>query len=314
MIYNNGNKVTLFLDTNVLESRCSGKKMFLSDIKASSDFYEIYKFIDDYQLNVELCIPQIVQLEIRRHLIKFFSSEYKSINDTLENYRKCFGSIIDAKCEFKINNVSDYQTYFEVIWAEFVTKYKCNIVSTPDNEHLLESVIDKAINTTKPFTFIEKKGHVKKDYSDAGFKDVIVCETISQYQITTSNKCILMSCDGDFNDVFNDDGTIVCCKNANEVKSILSNHFKAYDEFFIKQKIENDSYLKESLILETGNVYDEESVLNFEIKTITQDKEDLSTYNLHIECYVNEVIYRITCKYDSSGNIFFDINSETSNE
>ena len=308
------NEISIFFDTNILEGRITGHKdkfsnLYLSEIKTKNEFINVKKFVSDIGRTEEIhfCIPEISLRECKEHLITDYKKYAKQLYSEIECHKKSFGSILEIECNLTKPNVKEH---VDVIYDEFIDLHNCKIINYPRNIDFFENLVNRAIQKIPPFYHA---GNQNKKYTDAGFKDALIVETIIQYHKATTNICLILTDDNDFKDVFDSYLNIKVC-DEKRIKEIIREHFKVKDENLIKQKIENDPYLKESLLREIGNIYDEESVLNFEIKIITQDKEDLSVYNLDIVCAVNEVRYKIICNYDSNGNAFLNVTYETSNE
>lgn len=84
-------KIAVFFDTNKLEARFSDKKcgdLYLSEVKASNDFYELKKYIKDNGLSeyVKLCVNEISIREYKQHLIENYKDHSKGFSDNIDGY------------------------------------------------------------------------------------------------------------------------------------------------------------------------------------------------------------------------------------
>lgn len=294
--------ISVFFDTNIIEAKFSSK-YFLSNIRASKDFYDTCKFIRDNKLDIALNIPEIVYLELKKHLSTAFSYECRSLKDSLQNWKKCFGDLLDINHELK-KTCEEYDDYFNQIWADFKYEYNLNVIEYPKENEIFCKIVSAAINSKKPFTLIPKN-NVHKEYSDAGFKDAIIAETVLSYQISSNNTCILLSSDRDFQEVFSEYGDRILVFNKfDDLKSKLISIYQIKDVNFVKDKVETDDYLRERIINETGNILDD-SVTKFIVKEIKEYENNV--YMININIVINEVTYNITCKYEFSSNEISDL-------
>lgn len=308
-----GIKVAVFFDTNKLEARFSNSKcgdLYLAEVKASNDFYEIKKYIEDNGLlrYVKLCITEISIREYKQHLIESFREHSKGFSDNIEGYKKAFGSILDVTFEFRKSNEDEFKEHIETIFEEFLSLNKCEIIEYVRDIDFFNNLVDKAIKKQKPFTVI---GGNNKLYKDAGFKDAIVGETIIKYHEKRGHKCILVTNDNDFISAFQDYDDILICKESSTVKGALFRLLGVSNLDLIKYKFEADKYIQERIIGETGNGFDE-SVTNFDVVNVMEEEENL--YSIQIESEINEVIYHITCNYESISNEIFDVEYTTEND
>lgn len=76
--------VSVFFDTNILESRNKNSLKSFSEINIpKSPFYDVIQLINEYELwdSVEILIPDMVVMELKYHL----NNEYKNIIDQMKN-------------------------------------------------------------------------------------------------------------------------------------------------------------------------------------------------------------------------------------
>lgn len=71
----------IYFDTNILECRHSGKSLYLSQFTVNPLYYDIEVLIRNMGLSgkVEICIPDVVWLELQEHLVSHFKSEKSSM-------------------------------------------------------------------------------------------------------------------------------------------------------------------------------------------------------------------------------------------
>ncbi len=305
--------IAIFFDTNKLESRFTDHKcgsLCVSDIKATKDFYDIKKFIEDNRLcsSIEICIPEIVILEYKRHLLDIYTTHTKSFKDTIIEYQKVFGSILKVDFEFVKRDIDEFKEHIDDLFSNFITINNCKVIEYDRSSTLFERVVDKAINKVAPFTSARKD---KKEYHDAGFKDAIIAETILKYRTDNGCPCILISEDNDWGRCLDlNKDHIFICKNLEHLRDVLSKQWGIPKSNDVRLKFE-DLYIRETIIRETGNQYDE-SISDFNITGITL--KDKNIYVVRINCNINETIYKITCEYDYSLNEVLNVVYKIENE
>lgn len=306
-------RIAIFFDTNKLESRFTDHKcgsLCVSDIKATKDFYDIKKFIEDNRLcsNVDLCIPEIVILEYKRHLLEIYTMHTKSFKDTINEYQKVFGSILNVEFEFAKRDINEFQGHVDALLDNFIEINNCKVIEYDRSSTLLERIVDKAINRVAPFAYAKSKG---KEYHDAGFKDTIIAETILKYRTDNGCPCILISEDNDWGRCLDlNQDHIFICKDLEHLKNVLSKKWGILESNDVRLKFE-DSYIQETIIQETGNRYDK-SVSEFNITDIALNDENI--YVVKINCKINETSYTITCEYDDSSNAVSNVVYKIENE
>lgn len=305
--------IAIFFDTNKLESRFTDHKcgdLCISDIKATKDFYDIKKFIEDNRLcgSIEICIPEIVILEYKRHLLEIYTTHTESFKNTISEYQKVFGSILKVDFEFAKRDIDEFKEHVDDLLNDFITRNNCKVVRYDRSSTQLERIVDKAINRIAPFSQAKEKG---KEYHDAGFKDALIAETILKYRIDNNYPCILISEDNDWGRCSDlDKDHIFICKNLAQLEVVLSKKLGIVKSKDVRLKFE-DSYIRETIIQETGNQYDE-SVSDFNITDITSRDENI--YVVKTNCKINETIYNIVCEYDYSSNEVSNISYKIEDE
>lgn len=315
MSYSGINKIRVFLDTNILESRHEESCLTLNRIKMSPDFYKLLDFCKDLT-EVQICIPAVVWKEICVHLVTCFRSTIDQMNTKFRVYQKTFGDLIELSLDTKGYDVHKYSQYVEKISKEFwdSVEGQCLLVDFEMSNATLNGLVDKAVKAIKPFVQAKSKseGNRKgKDYSDAGFKDAIIAETIFA-SCGEDEIAILFTNDGDFNDVFKyyDSSKYIALKNLDEIKDEINKILKRNDDRIIKAIFENNVYIQETLFNLIGVSYDK-SITNFDVMSVEKE-EDI--YILHIIAHVNEVVYDLLVKYDMGANEIIDVQPTLKND
>ncbi len=245
-------KAYIYFDTNTLECRHSGKSLYLSQFTVNPLFYEIEDMIRNMKLNdkVDICIPDVVWYELQEHLVNHFKSEKKSMEAKIDAFRKSFGNLAEVSLEFKdCLTESEYFEYVNEIAKDFLSNPRVNasIIPCPKDEETINHIIQKAIHSTRPFR-TAKSG--RKEYTDAGFKDALIFNTIVTH--TQNHLGIFISSDNDFSELFNDQETnnLKRCSSAKEVQRILSQAFNVTYDDIIESLLNTDDYLMQRILSE----------------------------------------------------------------
>lgn len=258
----------IFFDTNAFECRHSGDELYLYEVKASKLFYEIKEEIDNLGLsdNIHICISEMVFEEIKHHLVEKFKSARDSLLTLIENAKNSFGSLISILCEFPdVDSDKKYVDYVNTIAKEFMINSKNNVavIPCPRGDEILNSLIQKAVKGIRPFVKI--KSNNKKEYSDAGFKDALIWETMLSY--IHKGMVIFVTKDSDFD--INNKQSIFVCSNVSEVRQLLLKNMELSNNvLFISRLLNNDRYVLQN-IMDASEFYDYDSI---EVKTIMDKK------------------------------------------
>ena len=192
-------KVNIFLDTNVIEIQ--NKKLF--EFKFNNVYGRLKRFItyNGYN-NFKIIIPQIVLDEIYKHYIE----EYKNIQEKIDNLDDGYNSIKSdlVKVGYDINiiknrysNVKEYEDYLKSNFNKYISQEKgyMEILPYPSQDKFY-SIIERAIQKKRPFFF---GGINNKKFSDAGFKDVVILESIKEKMEKENSEYIIATNDNIFN-------------------------------------------------------------------------------------------------------------------
>lgn len=293
-------KAFIYFDTNALECRHSGKSLFLSQFTISPLYYKIENVIQKMGLDdkVEICIPEIVWLELQEHLVSHYKLEKASMNTKMDSFRKSFGDLVEITYSFRnCNTETEYIDYATSIAQEFLDnpRVMATIIPCPKDEDTIQRIINQAVRSTKPFKTVRANG---KDYTDAGFKDALIFNTILNH--TSDQLGILVSEDSDFSTLFieNHYSNLRKCSNEKEVITVLAKEFNIISPDMVETILKNDDYLIRRILTETE--FDEDST--YEIKQInsissTDDGQRvLFVMMVNDEKYIFEITYNIEAK------------------
>ncbi len=199
---------------------------------------------------VEICIPEIVWLELQEHLINHYRSEKTSMETKIASFKKSFGDLAEVSCEFKdCISESEYADYVANIAHGFLEnpRVSARIIPCPKDEDTLKCIMHQAIRSTKPFRVAKANG---KEYTDAGFKDALIFITMLKH--TGKHLGILVSNDGDFYELFNvtNNRNLRICNTAKDVQIVLSREFNVITTNMIDGILKTDDYLMQRILSE----------------------------------------------------------------
>ena len=169
-------KICIFFDTNILENRFNGNCLNVSQPKFGDLYYKIHNFIIDNKLetSVTLCIPEIVLMEIKKHLVNCYKSQKDSLTTSVDNFKKTFGDMFEIIVNQKVCKESEqYIEYIDDYFSDVLEKNSniISIVPYPRDTRTIEKIVHKAMHSEKPFA---KAKSNKKEYTDAGLKDAFI--------------------------------------------------------------------------------------------------------------------------------------------
>lgn len=305
-------KAYLYFDTNFLECRHSGKSLYLSQFTVNPSYYEIEDMIFNMGLTdkVELCIPDVVWLELQEHLIKHFKSEKSSMESKINAFRKSFGNLAEIYCEFKdCVDDSDYKNYVSEIAQDFLDNPRVNskIIPCPKDENSMKMIIDQAIHSIRPFR-VAKAG--SKEYSDAGFKDALIFHTI----LTHTNKQlgILISNDNDFSELFNGEyaSNLKMCNNVKDVRNILSQEFNITIDDMVETLLHTDDYLIQRILSECE--FDKNT--HMDSLSIKSCKSNEDNAEVSFKALINGIQYSFDIEYNLNAKELLNASCEIIDE
>lgn len=122
---------------------------------------------------------------------------------------------------------------------------KINVAPYPQD---LLPFIKRAVNGKNPFQKVTGKG---KSFKDAGFKDVVIWETIKNTKYDKNDKMLLFTNDGDFNeDLLNEEleQTFQIVRTIEIIKKSFLRFYNINEEIFDAKKFVQTSAFKEQLL------------------------------------------------------------------
>src|SRR3989337_2210212 len=177
-------KTLIIFDTNFLMIN-GGKGISYSSFEFNSTFDSIKEFIKLNSLSekVFLAVPKLAIEELKNRKLFFYTKDSQILENKFLNFSKIQGaSLIIPKKN------PEYERIFEKFFTEYLEKIKIELIDDPPN-NCFEAIIFRAIHKKKPFI-------VTGENSDYGFKDVVIWESILNYDgIKNYDKIILMTGD-----------------------------------------------------------------------------------------------------------------------
>ena len=245
--------IYIYFDTNAIETRV-GKKLFVSQIRLSRLYYEVEKLVKDLQLEseVKLCIPEVAWLEMLEHMKMCYKSEKQSMLDKISEIKKLFGDLVDIDVYFSLSESGNsYNSFLKDLEREMLEdgKFLAKIIPFPKDKQTMQVLFEKATQSISPFTKVSKG---KKEYSDAGFKDALIFETMVEH--TNNGMGILLTTDTDYEGAFKyaQVDNFLCIKTVEELKTILIENYHITDTRYLEAQIQENEYLFERVLEETG--------------------------------------------------------------
>ncbi len=261
--------------------------------------------------NIHLYIPQICIEEL---LIQY-AEEYKSCKDIVD---KQFDELIveTSKLGWDLTisknddlNFNDYHKKMKLFSDEYIEKYQNLKIINNCSEKKFSEVINRAMFRKKPFF---SGRYRQKDFSDAGFKDVIFLESIKEYFQNHNEEIIIITGDemllsiNTFKEFNSEKVQILKFEKGDELKEYLCQKLDIVDlsEQYLFCK---DQYFIENI----------EKVLNCKIinSAINIDKKEEDYIFYEVECLIerNESRENIYVRLDEVFN-FDEILSKDTGE
>ena len=307
-----GKETSVFLDTNIIQTflgNKSGSNVFLNSLGICSEYHDLSNFITKNRLEglVEICIPEVVVLEMKYHMNTGFVKQTQKLQDDLGMHKKLLGTIADFEA-VEIKHTQDtYSAYVDSLFDDFFNTPKnfAKQVPIPRQEYLLDTLLNKAITGTRPF-FSGKIGG--KAHSDAGFKDSVIAETIYGYSKATNRLCIYVTEDQDFSTEFDrkiqPGSSLVLFSSIESVIKALAEYYETDPQTRLMREFTENVYWHECLLHEAGLELDE-SVTERTVESVTLDEDDI--FIIQINFVVNEAKYLFYVKFDNGANDILDL-------
>lgn len=296
--------VSVFFDTNILESRDSDSLLSFYGLRIpKTPFYDVIQCIDEFGLweNVEILIPDMVVMELKHHLNKEYKNTITQMQKKIQHYKERLGSLAEIDCTIN-TPCGDYIDYVNDLFEDFFasTRNHSRIIESKKDSVTMKRLIEKASKTEAPFSVAGSNG---KKYTDAGFKDAVIYETIVEYISSNNTIGILFTEDKDYgiavNDfklisVKNDDKT----KAFDEFKQIIKSHFNILEQDDFEVKLKNP-YIKSRILEEAGLQYDDYNFIKIIPGTYHSDDENIYA-DIVVRINNDKLIIRV--EYNSIAN------------
>jgi len=241
--------LNIFLDTNVVKNHNTD----LTKFELNETYRVLKNFIIENEVeNVKVLIPRIVIEE----LISQYIAEYKeTVNHLNSEITKLKISADKVQWDININKnfEKSFRDYIEFIKNKvqiFIEEEKdfLEVVEFP-GEGKLFKIIERSLKKKKPF-FSGK--HQKKDFSDAGFKDVIFLESIIEYLENKEVEYLIITRDNFFKEInYNEEilgvnGSLLDKETGKELVSFLSEKL-GVEDLTAYRKFAKSAYYKEAI-------------------------------------------------------------------
>lgn len=267
--------------------------MFLSEFKIKNIYYDVEKLIQELGLekNVNLCIPEIVWLEMKHHLISHYNKTRDNMTNTLANYRKSFGDLVEISYDFK--HKKEYSEIVEEITDTFVNDRKCTlkIIPYPRDKDTLQDIIIRAIQSKDPFKKVKSN---KKTYTDAGLKDTLIVHTIINN--TKNHYGIFITNDKDFDTAFYSIDNVKLFNNFTDVKGYLLELFNIVSEDRLDAILKDkDNYIRNRILTdckfsENSYTYDYKML---DYQEVAEGEKIIFSWNVEMKKYKFTIVLNI---------------------
>jgi predicted nucleic acid-binding protein len=242
-------KVNVYFDTNIIKKH-NGK---LTKFEINETYNRVKNFIEGNKLDsINFFIPEIVLEEI----IEQYITEYKSLKESINNaLDKLISNASRLDWNVEIINESkmklaEYEDLIRTSVKDFFKKESSfiSVIKHCKNDKMLK-IINRAIRKKKPF-FSGKSQ--KKNFSDAGFKDVVFLESILEHMESEDCDYIIISKDNllseiNLNEELSDkSGKIIKHDTGEDIVSYLIDRYDIKDFSELVKRVESD-YFREMI-------------------------------------------------------------------
>jgi hypothetical protein len=180
-------KTLIIFDTNVLRAT-EQNEITYGAFEFGLSYTRIKSFVDENGLTdfVELAVPRFVVDELNKQKTNTYLSDIKKLS-------KIYSRLSDLpnvdQESMKLPNLSfDYEDHIENLASTYFAEKKIKIIELPSDDKLKDffyRILDRALNSRAPFIS-------SNDYSDAGFKDALIWESILSYNDIKDFKKIIL--------------------------------------------------------------------------------------------------------------------------
>lgn len=273
-------RTLIVFDTNKLRSVVKGEPSYGS-FEFSEEFEQVNNFIKEVKLAdlVKMAIPRIVVEELLKQKIEQYETDLKDFHSIKERLSMLPNtSFVGMTLPGNDFNCSEN---LKQLLNEFILKNNINIIEFPDDQlsEIFKNIIKRAIDKKSPF---KQKGNSL----DSGFKDVLIWESILNYNaLDNYNKVIMISNDSGFDECISEFESIVkkyfvLTPSVDYVKEEIN---KDYDSIIQKNKFldfVNNDYFKDHIAKELS-----------QLNSIIFDEKDCSIESARVIDYIDSVDY-----------------------
>lgn len=306
-----GNKrINVFIDTNIIEEYVPWQKgacLRCAEFPEGKDFYNLTRFAKNNNLqNFTICIPEVVIKEIQNHLRDAYTNTQKSYSDILENVKRIFGQTFDETHMFFHQNIDTLNTFIAEETTSFVEKYSIRVIPHPND--IFPELLRKALAKEPPFSAVKAHG---KEFSDAGFKDAVLWESLLNEARKDNTLTILFSEDGDFSKAVPADMTdkIFIFTDYQALIDKLRKFYSLSDHDEIIHQFKANTYMWERVLENTKTMgsfdissADITSVEQYSDGDETDDESESQQYLIHASILIDDKRHCFTIVYDYSSN------------
>jgi len=170
-----------------------------------------YERIDEL---VQICIPEVVIDEIKRHKFRYLGDELKKYRDNF--FVKRIGFELDDSLDLEVEEI------VEDLYANSNAEFSYNEITLEQYE-VLPTIKNYAIENQAPF----------EEKSDKGFKDAYIHFTILEYLASNQDKVYLITNDGRLKLSFDNNKRVTVLKDLGEYYSYREDYFR--EPYFIEK-------------------------------------------------------------------------------
>ena len=309
--------VMVFIDTNVMEDYATiqkNKYIICDKFPESKAFGELIVFAKENELNnFKICIPEIVMKEIQHHLVFYFNNAKKAYCDSLDKYKRVFGTLFEENHKFIHNTMEEIISFVDSEAKSFQERYSDCVAILSHSNDSFPVLLNKAVAHSAPFS-IAHNGD--KEFSDAGFKDAVLWECLLHEAAKDNTLIILFSDDKVFPASIPDNlkDKVFVFSECKDVINKLREFYNLSEMKEIIQRFKAENYLLDRIMdftsIKPPFEYSSVDILSVEPDSNVNDSEnkedtgvdDVQTYSIKANITVNGIPYYFSVRYDFSSN------------
>ena len=333
----NGKEICVFFDTKTIgryDSISSNESFLKCDrFPESKSFSKLICFIKTYDLKcIKICFSAVVIREIMHQMVDVYKRTTQSYKAIHANYKKVLGETIKKEPEFAFRDESENVMYVIFETKRFLKRYSEYVKVIKPSNDFFQNLLKKALYKDPPFSSCKTS---KKEYTDAGFKDAVIGETILQEATNSNSLIIFFSDDGDFAGAFPETTKekILVYSNYNDLIEKVKELYSISETDRIVQEFKTNDYLWSSILeyVQLKGKYDLSSVKILSAKqTCNTDDSDDETdsendndsdaesgeqiYIIKASILIEKALYCFAIKYDCSANEVINVEIEQEGE